>query len=473
MSDRARLFSREPLANFHTSMRAVLKALWGFDRQLKLLFLLKFIKSMTENGLSLIFIIYLTEHLGFSMMHANWMYIAWNILSATWAIPIGWYVDHGSLKYNLLFGSVLNVIGKIITLIDYSRGLSIFAILVISNLGAEFIEKVLSVAVSKQVPKDKPFERNLAFQFGYSVENIGAAISFLYWDYVSNHYTDQSIPLIMMFSSISGLMFMLCALTFVNPQVERRDTEPDSITNTLLDIARDRVFWRLVAFGFALVGLGVFWNYNSVVFPLYMKHEIKSNHYGNVESINPIFIPLFTMIIGAIFPRVDPFHMVIYGSLIFSLSAMPMIFSSTMSAAELYVFWMTIGEAIYSPKVELVEFNIAPPQLAGTYTSLTKIPVGLFRVAGMLSNSFLIDDMCSENVADKCRDIWAIATGVALSTPLLLVLLSRFIQDAPPAAVIRVGLDTDASSDGTDDVIRSMINERLAPSQYTPQIITN
>jgi hypothetical protein len=446
-------------------MQAFLKAIWHFPRQLKLLIFLRFLKAMSESGLGLIFILYLTEHFNFNTMHANWLYIAWNVLGATWAIPIGWTVDYGSLRGNLITGAVLNCIGKFATLLDYSTGLSLFSILVVSNLGAEFAEKVLSVAVSRIIPKTETFQRNVAFQFSYSVENIGAAICYLYWDYVSNNYPDSSIFLIMFFSSMAGTLFFFFSFAFVNPDSQgdlKVQISAPNMSQTLRAIVMDRVFWRLVAFGFALVGLGVFWNYNSVVFPLYMKYEIKSSHYGNVESINPIFIPLFTIIVGSVFSNVEPFKMVIWGSLVFALSALPMVFSSSMRAAELYVFWMTIGEALYSPKVELVEYNIAPQELAGTYTSLTKIPVGIFRVVGMFSNSFLIDGMCSANVSDKCSDIWIIATGVASTTFILLLVFAKFIQDKP-VVVIKVA-ENDSQSD--DSIIVDQSEFHLVRSSY-------
>ncbi len=45
---------------------------------------------------------------------SNLIYILWNMLGAAWAIPISYFVDHASLKGNLLSGAFLNCTGKII-----------------------------------------------------------------------------------------------------------------------------------------------------------------------------------------------------------------------------------------------------------------------------------------------------------------------------------------------------------------------
>lgn len=417
-------------------MNRVIKTLWEFPKQVKLLFLLRFLKSLTESGLTLVFMIYMMEHLSFTMEQSNLIYTAWNVLGATWAIPIGWFVDHGSLKDNLVVGATLNCVGKIMTFADHSKEMSLFGVLLFSNVGIEFVDKVLSVSLSRMIPLEKDYERNTAFQFGYAIENIGVAAAFFFTDYATNSQ-ENGIELILLFSVAFSLVFVLFSCLFVGPE-PCNTGETRTIFPVLRQVISDRAFWRLVMFGFALVGVSVFWNYNLALFPIYMKYEINSTHYGNVESINPMFIPLFTAIVGALFPRANPYNMVIYGTVILALSAMPLVFYSTMNAAELYVFLMTIGEAVYSPKVELVEFNIAPPQLAGLYTSLTKIPVGIFRVIGMLSNSFLIDDMCSDGVKDRCSEIWATAVAIALTTPVLLLCLGKFILTGPVASIVDV-----------------------------------
>lgn len=422
-----------------TKVGLILKTFWEFPRQLKLIFLLKFLRSLSENGINLIFIVYLTEHFGMQLKTSNLIYILWNVLGAAWAIPIGWAVDHQSLKGNLITGAVLNTVGKFLMYADFAQGTSLLGVLVLSNLGIEFIDKVLSVAVSRSIPKEREVERNTAFQVAYSLENVGAAGAFFFSDYVLNH-TANGLELIILFSAAVSLVFILFAVLFVNPEKPEVNSSK-SVTEELWGVVRDRTFWRLVAFGFALVGSNIFWNYNSVVFPIYMKYEIESNHYGNVESINPIFIPVFTLIVATLWPTTSPYRMVTVGSFIFALSALPLVFTSTLKSAELYVLLMTVGEAIYYPKVELVEFNIAPNDQAGLYTTLTKIPVGIFRVFGMLSNSYMIDAWCSEQGGDECSFVWIVATVVALTTPVFLVFLANFILKAREPTIIQVAQD--------------------------------
>lgn len=412
----------------------IFRTVWEFPRQLKLIFLLKFWRSLSENGINLVFIVYLTEHFGMKLDTSNLIYILWNVLGAAWAIPIGYFVDHASLKGNLLAGAFLNCAGKILTYADVWQPASLIGILILSNAGIEFIDKVLSVAVSRSIPKDREIERNTAFQVAYALENVGAAMSFFLSDYLLN-YTAEGMQLVILFSSAIAIVFLLFGLLFVNPDVPVV-TEAKRLDAELLGIVKDRTFWRLVAFSLALVGANVFWNYNSVVFPMYMKYEVGSNHYGNVESLNPIFAPILAFIVAMLWPQVEPYLMVKIGSFVFALAALPLVFYSTLKASMVYVLIMTVGEAIYYPKVELVEYNIAPVDQAGLYTTLTKIPVGGFRILGMLTNSWLLDTMCNENVRDQCNEMWIIATVVALSSVASLIALERFILRPPDPIII-------------------------------------
>ena len=80
---------------------------------------------------------------------------------------------------------------------------------------------------------------------------------------------------------------------------------------------------------------------------------------GRVYSINPALIIILVPIITAATSAVDPLIMIHYGTYVSALSVFFMAFSTSIPACVLFVITLSIGEAVWSPRLYDYTMSVA------------------------------------------------------------------------------------------------------------------
>jgi dipeptide/tripeptide permease len=177
---------------------------------------------------------------------------------------------------------------------------------------------------------------------------------------------------------------------------------------------------------------------------------------GRLWSINSFLIVLLVPIVGALTQRIPAFRMVMIGSLISAGSvffmALPTHWFQPLADGRaghfiahlwlgvpgavnpyyvmifLYVVLLSVGEALWSPRLYEYTAAVAPKGQEASYMSLSYLPFFVAKFfAGMFSGVLLVR-YCPETGPRDSGTLWLIIALTTMITPIGLLVLRRYIQ---------------------------------------------
>lgn len=218
-------------------------------------------------------------------------------------------------------------------------------------------------------------------------------------------------------------------------------------------------FYRFLAFLTLVVGVRLVFYHFHYTFPKFGIRELgEGAPIGRLWSVlNPVLIIILVPIVGALTQKVSAYKAVIVGSFVCGASvlfmAMPPVWFQGMADSSfgdfivrqwlgvqcesvnplymsifLAVIGISIGEAIYSPRLYEYPAAIAPEGQEGSYMSLSMLPYFIAKFfVGMLSG-WLLQTFCPESGPRNSQMLWLIIGLMALITPIGLVVFRKYIQ---------------------------------------------
>ena len=167
------------------------------------------------------------------------------------------------------------------------------------------------------------------------------------------------------------------------------------------EVIRDPALWRLLALIALILGVRAVYTYLYLLMPKYWLRTIGPDAaIGTLNMINPIGIVIGLILFIPITNRFNVFNMLVYGAMISSLALFPMALPWQMYGMDIAhahylmaILWMvfvTIGEVVWSPKLNEYTAAIAPKGQEGTYLGLSMLPWFLAKtVVSFLSGHML------------------------------------------------------------------------------------
>lgn len=167
--------------------------------------------------------------------------------------------------------------------------------------------------------------------------------------------------------------------------------------------------------------------------PKYMTREFGENTpKGAIYSINPALIIVMVPIITAATSSVDPLVMIHYGTYVSALSVFFLVLSTSVPACILFVITLSIGEAIWSPRLYDYTTTIAPEGREGTYMALSSAPLFLAKLPVGMISGVLLQKYCPEHLEDgeerHSKTMWLIIGLMSISSPLLITFFWSYIS---------------------------------------------
>ena len=137
-----------------------------------------------------------------------------------------------------------------------------------------------------------------------------------------------------------------------------------------------------------------------------------------------VLVPL----ISAATAGFSSYKMIVYGSFLSGLSPFVFLAGSSYLTASLWVIVLSLGEAVWSPRLYEYCAMVAPAGKEGVYMSMSSVP--LFAapiVAGGMSGS-LLERYCPTEGVCNGPMLWGIVGIASASSPVLMVLFAKVIQ---------------------------------------------
>ena len=242
----------------------------------------------------------------------------------------------------------------------------------------------------------------------------------------------------------------------------------DSFRLTVRDAVKDTVqlfggllhqagFYRLLAFLLFIAFIKLIQVQMNVVFPTFGIRELgEGAPVGRLWAINSIVVILIVPFIGALTQRFPAYRMVILGGLLSSLSvfvmALPTPWFEGMADGWLgswighgylglkgsihpyyvmiaiYVVVLSVGEALYSPRVYEYSAAIAPKGQEASYSALSYMPMLLAKLLGGMALVAIQAKYCPASGERDSGTMWLILGFITLVAPIGLICLKRFIR---------------------------------------------
>ena len=177
-----------------------------------------------------------------------------------------------------------------------------------------------------------------------------------------------------------------------------------------------------------------------------------------IWSINPLMIIILTPLIGAWTGRWSAWTAIMAGSFITAFSVVPMMVPDLSAALGgailpagladpqltgpvLFVVLVSIGEALWSPRLYEYVAVMAPPGREASYMGLTQLPMFAAKpLVGLMSGS-LLATFCPEDGAADLTMLWGVIFATTLAGPVLALALAGTIRSAERARLAESGAD--------------------------------
>ena len=367
--------------------------------------------------------LFLSEDLGLDDKHAGWCITLFTSATSLMLFVSGTFTDwlgirkslNLSMAAMLLLRLAMVFVGLMPTLPH--RGLMAAGLLFLMAPFMAGIQTTFQASCQRYTTKRS---RSAGFNLWYLFMNVGAAAAGAMVDvlriFLKNHFGLQH-PNVHIFTMgvVTAALCLLVGMTMVktDEQLVSPDEPPEEARadakvvhkkpwETLRDVIREPALWRLLVLIALILGVRAVYTYLYLLMPKYWERTIGPDAaIGTLNMINPIGIVIGLILFIPITNRFNVFKMLVYGAMISSLSLFPMalpwqayglgIAQAHYVMAVLCMVIVTIGEVVWSPKLNEYTAAIAPKGQEGTYLGLSMLPWFLAKtVVSYLSGYMLL-----------------------------------------------------------------------------------
>eukprot|EP00563_Minutocellus_polymorphus_P003825 CAMPEP_0181035188 /NCGR_PEP_ID=MMETSP1070-20121207/8193_1 /TAXON_ID=265543 /ORGANISM="Minutocellus polymorphus, Strain NH13" /LENGTH=371 /DNA_ID=CAMNT_0023112737 /DNA_START=164 /DNA_END=1278 /DNA_ORIENTATION=+ len=148
---------------------------------------------------------------------------------------------------------------------------------------------------------------------------------------------------------------------------------------------------------------------------------------GTIYSINPALIIILVPIISAATTTIDPLTMIHFGTYISAASVFFLVASTSVWATICFVSVLSVGEAIWSPRLYDYTMQMCKEGREGTYMALSSAPLFLAKLPVGFMSGYLLQKYCPEEGERHSKMMWLIIGLTTAVSPILLSLCWGYI----------------------------------------------
>jgi hypothetical protein len=205
------------------------------------------------------------------------------------------------------------------------------------------------------------------------------------------------------------------------------------VKTSSIEILRETIqspdFWRFLVVCMITLNIRMIFRHLDATLPKYMVREFGENvPKGTIYAINPALIIILVPFITAGTTKVDPLVMIHHGCYVSALSVFFLVFSTSISSCVLFVVFLSIGEAIWSPRLYDYTMQIAKEGHEGTYMALSSAPLFLAKLPVGMMSGYLLQKYCPEEGPRDSKRMWLIIGLTTICSPVLLTVLWGYVS---------------------------------------------
>jgi POT family proton-dependent oligopeptide transporter len=199
---------------------------------------------------------------------------------------------------------------------------------------------------------------------------------------------------------------------------------------------------KFVFFIFVLIPVQTLFAHNWLTIPYYLDRAfvgtIVGEYFEFFSNLNPILIFIFAPIIAAITSRANVYRMMIIGTFIMAMPTFLLVIGPNTSLFLIYIFIMTIGEAIWQPRFLQWIAEIAPKGKTGAYMGIGQFPWFLTKLITASYSGYFIANYVPQpdsGLAQKTGEMWLFYAIIAMISPITLLLVKKWMMTSMTKSV--------------------------------------
>lgn len=447
-------------------------------RELWITFGLKFFVAVAYKLAAVIFVSYMLKDAGMTDSQAQWLWGAWGIAMSVCTICSGAITDAIGIRRTLLIGLSLCIISRLALALSNGGSLSLIFGISFLAIGEALCTPVLVSATRKFTTAT---ERSVAFSIIYALLNMGFMFGNFIRDGVLNTLSEGSgsyevggfsfSPQKTMF--LVGLVFEIVALALTafmrGEKIVHAKASLSWIVSVkqvfaelsamLMKMIKNDIFRRLLLFLLLIGLLKIVFSLMDAVNPIFAEREMgreTHDNIGKLNAVNSILIMILAPLAGIFTRKYSAYSVVVVGGIFTALSFLFMVlppswfaglangslgtyvgkeYMSISGAIHPYLimmfFWtvlLSIGEAIYSPRVSEYAVSIAPDGQEASYASLSAVPMLLSKLISSAVTATLIPLFFPATGVRNVTAMWLSLGGLVILSPLLLLIFRNYIR---------------------------------------------
>lgn len=445
---------------------------------------LKFLDSYSYFSFSIIFTLFLSDDFGYSDIQAGTIYGAWGAMITIYGFCTGFLVDNFGVSKSLKLGYGLSLLARCGIFWTTSRTMLLLHIYGTLPLGSCLGIPVLMTGIRRYTHEQN---RGFAFGIFYVVMNIAALISGPIVDILTIWYKGgddtetagddevigqegaikdwslSSYRAIILSGIVANIVACLISFTVREIKVDtppslaidksndheanghpiedkNRREEESNTSSTGVTVFRPKTgtpwkilseIWKSPSFRRYLLVILITLNVRQIfrhldaTWPKYMIREFGPDvPKGTIYSINPILIILLVPIVSAMTAHIDPLVMIHVGSYVSAASVFFLAVSTTIWSSCIFMILLSIGEAIWSPRLNDYTVSVSEEGREGTYMALSSAPLFLAKLPVGILSGVLLQKYCPETLEEgeerHSRMMWLIIGLLTATSPVLL-----------------------------------------------------
>ena len=367
------------------------KEFWGIQ-------IINFVDCVAYFAMLTIASVFLSEELGMSDTHAGWAITAFTSATSIFLFVSGTITDSLGIRKSLHISMIgMFILRLSVVLIAVLPGIPAKGLLasLMLLLMAPFMAGVQTVFQSACKRYTTKKSRGAGFNIWYLFMNIGAAGGGFSIDIIRKGLNLSSVHIFTM-CAVCAVICYFVALAMIKNEEQLvgegealDETEESQVRKSPLEIAKavlsNSTIWKLVVLVALILGVRAVFTYLYLLMPKYWLRTIGPDAaFGTLNAINPIGIVIGLILIIPIANKFKVYNMLVYGAMISAFALLPMALPWTIYGLEigpahytmalLAMVILTVGEVIWSPKLNEYTAAIAPKGQEGTYLGLSLVP---------------------------------------------------------------------------------------------------
>jgi len=347
--------------------------------------------------------LFLVQNIGLSEVYSGYTITAYGMLVSFTLFGAGFITDRLGVRKSLFVAMLIQGSSRVGVLVcGFSPELPgrewlVIALLILGAPGNAMVQTAFQTA-NKMFSSQR--SRSASFSIWYLLMNIGAAAGGLSIDLVRKTL-DLDITYIFALGAATTVLSITVILLTIN-RSDASSTVPDDDSGVMvplsngktgmdyvMSVVREAAFKRMLVLMVALLGVRAVFLYMYLLLPIYWSRVIEAvsgekTDMGLLQAINPILIVVGIILFIPFSGRFHVFSMLIFGAMISACSLLVMALPWQMFGSDMAVSYfnmsvlmlviLSIGEVIWSPKLNEYIAEIAPAGQEGSYLGMSMVP---------------------------------------------------------------------------------------------------